>query len=87
MPLERGRVALVPGSSSVATDDLYPLLRRRLLILTSIIASAFVLGFGVDIVLRIVSPPPPELAERRTWHGRTHPLAASAAIGAGLAPD
>jgi serine/threonine-protein kinase len=35
------RVALVPGSGSVATDDLYRLLRRRLLVVCSIIASFF----------------------------------------------
>lgn len=61
-PPERVQVALVAGSRSVATDDLYPLLRRRLLILTSIMAGAFFLGFGVDVVVRTILPPPDELA-------------------------
>src|SRR5262245_53776575 len=37
-PSDRVRVALVAGSGEAATDDLYRLLRRRLLILSSIVA-------------------------------------------------
>ena len=38
MSAGRVRVALVAGSGPVAADDLYPLLRRRLLIVSAIIA-------------------------------------------------
>jgi len=62
-PREGGRVALVAGSGSVATDDLYPLLRRRLLILTTIVASAFFAGFCIDILMRTLFPLPAEQAE------------------------
>src|SRR5688572_28405178 len=60
---ERLRVALVAGSGSVATDDLYRLLRRRLLILTSIMAVGFLLGMCADILLRVCFPMPAEHVE------------------------
>lgn len=50
----RARVAVVAGSGSVATDDLYRLLRRRLLILTTIVACAFFAGLFIDILLRFL---------------------------------
>jgi hypothetical protein len=53
-PRGRQGVALVAGSAARGGDDLYPLLRRRLLILTAIMATAFFLGFVVDITLRSV---------------------------------
>jgi eukaryotic-like serine/threonine-protein kinase len=62
-PSERVHVALVAGSGSVTPDDLYPLLRRRLLILSSIVACAFFIGLTLDLVLRVVAPLPPELQQ------------------------
>jgi serine/threonine-protein kinase len=49
-------VALVGGSGFVATDDLYPLLRRRLLILTTIVACTFFIGLCIDLLLRATLP-------------------------------
>jgi eukaryotic-like serine/threonine-protein kinase len=43
-PPERVRVALVPGSAAVAADDVFRLLRRRLLILCAILTGLY---FGV----------------------------------------
>jgi serine/threonine-protein kinase len=57
-PIERVRVALVAGPRPVATDDLYRLLRRRLLIVCSILAGGFVAGLGVDLLMRVVSTRP-----------------------------
>lgn len=59
-PPERVRVALVGGSGALATDDLYPLLRRRLLILTSIIASSLFFAFLVAIIVRTILPITPQ---------------------------
>lgn len=56
---ERARVALVAGSGSASTDDLYRLLRRRLLVLTSIVAGAFFFGLIISIRLHLTDPPPP----------------------------
>ena len=58
-PPDRARVALVAGSGSAATDDLYRLLRRRLLILSSIVAGAFFVGLGISIGIHLADPPPP----------------------------
>ena len=59
-PSERVRVALVGAAGSVVTDDLYPLLRRRLLILTSIVACAFFLANCLVIFARTSLPMPAE---------------------------
>jgi len=56
-PPERVPVALVAGSGPVAADDLYPVLRRRLLILCSIIVAGFLLTVLVDLVLDLLLPP------------------------------
>src|SRR6516164_6734629 len=40
-PPERVRVALVPGPGPVAADDLYRLLRRRLLVVCTIVACLY----------------------------------------------
>lgn len=53
---ERVRVALVAGSGPVAADDLYPLLRRRLLIVSAIIAGFMLMHFGGDFVRWLTSP-------------------------------
>lgn len=58
-PSQRVRVALVAGSGSAATDDLYRLLRRRLLVLSSIVAGAFFVGLGISFGLDFSDPPPP----------------------------
>ena len=60
MPSERVRMGLVAGSAQIAAENLYDLLRRRLLILTSIVACGFLAGVGVDLLLRVVSPLPPD---------------------------
>jgi serine/threonine-protein kinase len=53
-PSERVRVALVPGSGSVATDDLYRLLRRRLLVVCSIVAGFFFVVMSWKLLLNDV---------------------------------
>jgi tRNA A-37 threonylcarbamoyl transferase component Bud32 len=62
---ERVRVALVASSGSPATDDLYRILRRRLLILTTIVAGTFFSGLCVDLLLHAVLPVP--RGEVETW--------------------
>ncbi len=62
---ERVRIALVGGSGTLGTDDVYALLRRRLLVLTTIIACALFVGMGVIFVVRAMLPLPPE--EIRTF--------------------
>jgi eukaryotic-like serine/threonine-protein kinase len=54
--LERVRVALVAGSGPVAADDLYALLRRRLLIVSAIIAGIMLMDAGGDFVRWLTSP-------------------------------
>ena len=56
---ERGRVAIVAGSGSASTDDLYRLLRRRLLVLSSIVAGGFFVGLSIDLGIHLTDPPPP----------------------------
>jgi eukaryotic-like serine/threonine-protein kinase len=54
-PPERAWVALVVGSGSVAADDLYGLLRRRLLILNAILAVVCLAGIGVEILMHLIT--------------------------------
>jgi serine/threonine-protein kinase len=54
---DRVRVALVPGSGSVASDDLYPILRRRLLTLSWLMTGIFVLTLIVGAVISHILPP------------------------------
>jgi eukaryotic-like serine/threonine-protein kinase len=53
------RVALVGGSGPVAVDDLHRLLRRRLLVLSSLIAGGFLVGLSVSFVIDHADPLPP----------------------------
>lgn len=55
-PPERVRVALVAGSGSAATDDLYRLLRRRLLILFSIIVGSNFVQLVIRVGRRLADP-------------------------------
>jgi serine/threonine-protein kinase len=48
-------VALVVGSGSVAADNLYDLLRRRLLILNSLIAALTAVGLGIDLLMLLAT--------------------------------
>src|SRR5262249_48164429 len=71
-PHDRVRVALVAGSGSVATDDLYRVLRRRLLILSIIVACGFFVGLSIDVLLQIAAPLPPEhAASPAVWATRS----------------
>jgi serine/threonine-protein kinase len=54
-PTERVRVALVPGSGPVAADDLYRLLRRRLLVVCSIVAGLFFVMLSLGLLLGLLS--------------------------------
>jgi hypothetical protein len=54
-PPERARAELVVASGSVATNELYDLLQRRLLIFNSILAAVSVAGVGVDILMILVT--------------------------------
>ncbi|MGH9868145.1 MAG: serine/threonine-protein kinase [Candidatus Polarisedimenticolia bacterium] len=57
-PPERVRVALVPGSGPVAADDLYGLLRRRLLVVCTIVACLFFVAVSVSLVRSFTSSDP-----------------------------
>src|SRR5262245_36844764 len=57
-PSEHVRVALVAGSGSVATDDLYRLLRRRLLVVCSIVAGFFFVVMCLKLLLKVTSSYP-----------------------------
>lgn len=87
VPSERVRVALVAGAAT-ATDDLYGLLRRRLLTYSSIIAAAYAAGValdrllssGRDISAKIPLGVRPTAADRLVldWHGQFMLVVASA---------
>lgn len=59
---ERVRVALVAGSGSISADDLYAVLRRRLLTLSWIMTGIFLFVMAVGLVLIQIVPPDEELA-------------------------
>jgi serine/threonine-protein kinase len=73
IPPERARVALVLGSGSVATDHLYRLLRRRLLIVCSIVSGLFLVMTGINILYTVTTSDPTFRADdfsdwfRRFW--------------------
>ena len=62
LPSDRVRVALVAGSGTATSDDVYRLLRRRLLILASIIAGGFLAGFVLDLISAALAILPSESA-------------------------
>ena len=68
-PSDRVRVALVGGSGTVAGDDLYGLLRRRLLVLTSILAGAILVGSGVSLFAELAVPAEPDSLPSRANQG------------------
>src|SRR5262245_8598219 len=57
-PPERVRVALVPGSGSVTERDLYQLLRRRLLVVCTIVACLFFVVVSGSLVRSVIRSDP-----------------------------
>jgi serine/threonine-protein kinase len=63
-------VALVLGSGSVAADQLYRLLRRRLLVVCSILAGLFFGMTGINIVVTFITSDPAFRADLPEWFRR-----------------
>src|SRR5262249_607888 len=57
-PPERARVALVPGSGAVAADHPYRLLRRRLLVVCSIVAGLYFVMVSINVLVSLTSSDP-----------------------------
>jgi hypothetical protein len=60
-------VALVAGFGPVAADDFYRLLRRRLVIVCSILGGGLVAGLGVDLLMRVASTHPEARSAPSEW--------------------
>ena len=60
-PPERVRVALVAESGPISADDLYAVLRRRLLTLSCIMTGIFLFVMGISLVMMRILPPDEEL--------------------------
>jgi len=69
-PPERVRVALVPGSGPVAADDLYRLLRRRLLVVCTIVACLFFVVVSGSLVRSFTSSDPELRTDLPEWFRR-----------------
>lgn len=67
LPSDRVRVALVAGSGTGTTDELYRLLRRRLLILASIVACAFLAGLLLDLITAAIAVIPDKSTSAGDW--------------------
>src|SRR5262249_46360023 len=84
-PSERVRVALVAGSGSVATDDLYRLLRRRLLIVCTIVAVLNAVLVTSMLISSFTSPNPEDRIDLSVWFQRSWRLMMMAPTAALLA--
>src|SRR5262249_38646552 len=82
---DRIRVALVPGSGSVAADDLYRLLRRRLLIVCTIVAVLNAVLVSSFLVWSFTSPNPEDRIDLSEWLQRSWRLLLLATTAALLA--
>ena len=69
-PPERVRVALVPGSGSVTERDLYQLLRRRLLVVSTIVACLFFVVVSGSLVRSFTSSDPELRTDLPEWFRR-----------------
>jgi serine/threonine-protein kinase len=69
-PPERVRVALVPGSGSVAERDLYRLLRRRLLVVCTLEASVFFVVVSGSLLASFTSSDPELHTDLPEWFRR-----------------
>jgi serine/threonine-protein kinase len=78
-------VALVPGSGSVAADDLYRLLRRRLLIVCTIVAVLNAVLVSSFLVWSFTSPHPEDRIDLSEWFQRSWRLLMMAPTAAVLA--
>jgi hypothetical protein len=67
MPSDRVPVALVAGSGTGTTDELYRLLHRRLLTLASIVAGAFLAGIVLDLITAAVAILPEKAVSGADW--------------------
>ena len=70
MPPERVRVALVPGSGAVTERDLYRLLRRRLLVVCTIVACLFFVVVSGSLVRSFTSSDPEFRTDLPEWFRR-----------------
>src|SRR5262249_22928332 len=66
-PPERARVALVPGSGAVAADHPYRLLRRRLLVVCSIVAGLYLVMVSINALVSFTSSDPNFRADLSEW--------------------
>src|SRR5262249_34424729 len=64
------RVALVPGSGPVAADDLYRLLRRRLLVVCTVVACLYFVAVSVSLVGSFTSSDPGIRTDLPEWFRR-----------------
>src|SRR5262249_3853795 len=69
-PPGRVRVALVSGSGPVAADDLYRLLRRRLLVVCTIVACLFFVVVSGSLVRSFTSSDPDLRSDLPEWFRR-----------------
>src|SRR5262249_56851080 len=75
-PPERARVALVPGSGAVAADHPYRLLRRRLLVVCSIVAGLYLVMVSINALVSFTSSDPNFRADLSEWFRRSWQLLA-----------
>src|SRR5262249_4840148 len=69
-PPERVRMALVTGTGPVAADDLYRLLRRRLLVVCTIVACLYFVVVSVSLVRSFTSSDPGIRIDLPEWFSR-----------------
>jgi len=69
-PPERVRVALVPGSGSIAADDLYRFLRRRLRVVCTMLAGLFIAMVSLSLIFSLTGFHPDLSVELNEWFRR-----------------
>src|SRR5262245_27822578 len=74
------RVVLVPGSGPVAADDLYRLLRRRLLVVCTIVACLFFVVVSGSLVRSFTSSDPGLRSDLPEWFRRFWSDAATSVV-------
>src|SRR5262245_13023589 len=69
-PPERVRVALVPGSGSIAADDLYRFLRRRLRVVCTMLAGLFIAMVSLSLIFSLTGFHPDLSVDLNEWFRR-----------------
>src|SRR5262245_18157318 len=67
MPPERARVVVVPGSSSIAVDDLYRFLRRRLRVVCTMLAGLFLAMVCLSLIFSLSGFHPDLSVDLNEW--------------------